>query len=160
MIQSVYLHKYVVDTLCLFGDLSEVVNRILQEGADGNIELLDRPQCANRNGAGRYNINIYQPDYIDLLQSYAVNSPKLSIRRILYWFVDFSVYEDLGWKQVNAYEDKELKRLLKHIDTARSSLKRVGILKKDDRKVERELIVIDELINKLEEYLKNDREHY
>lgn len=45
MIQSVYLHKYVVDTLCLFGDLSEVVNRILQEGADGNIELIDRPPC-------------------------------------------------------------------------------------------------------------------
>ena len=70
MIQSVYLHKYVVDTLCLFGDLSEVVNRILQEGADGNIELIDRPPCKNREGAGRYNITINQSDYIDMLQSY------------------------------------------------------------------------------------------
>lgn len=159
MIQSVYLHKYVVDTLCLFGDLSEVVNRILQEGADGNIELIDRPPCTNRDGASRYNIVINQPDYIDMLQYYPVNSPKLSIRRILYWFVDFDVYEDLGWKPVNRYEDKELKRLIKHIDTARSSLKRVGIAKKDDKKVERELIVIDELLNKLEEYLSDDREH-
>ena len=159
MIQSVYLHKYVVDTLCLFGDLSEVVNRILQEGADGNIELIDRPPCKNREGAGRYNITINQPDYIDMLQYYPVNSPKLSIRRILYWFVDFAVYDDLGWKTVNRYEDKELKRLIKHIDTARSSLKRVGIAKKGDKKVERELIVIDELLNKLEEYLSNDGEH-
>ena len=71
----------------------------------------------------------------------------------------FAVYDDLGWKPVNRYEDKELKRLIKHIDTARSSLKRVGIVKKDDKKVERELIVIDELLNKLEEYLSNDREH-
>ena len=159
MIQSVYLHKYVVDTLCLFGNLSEVVNRILQEGADGNIELIDRPPCTNRDGASRYNIVINQPDYLDMLQYCPVNSPKLSIRRILYWFVDFAVYDDLGWKQTNAYEDKELKRLLKHIDTARSSLKRVGIIKKDDKKVERELIVIDELLNKLEEYLSDDREH-
>ena len=111
-------------------------------------------------------IPIYRPreEFLDLLerlikQSYPVNSPKLSIRRILYWFVDFGVYEDLGWKPVNRYEDKELKRLIKHIDTARSSLKRVGIAKKGDKKVERELIVIDELLNKLEEYLSNDREH-
>ena len=61
MIQSIYLHKYIVDTLSLFGDLSVVINRILQEGADGKIDILDRPPCMNRDGAGRYNITITQP---------------------------------------------------------------------------------------------------
>ena len=48
MIVSIYLHKYVVDTLQLFGNLDETINKILQAGADGDIEILDRPPCMNQ----------------------------------------------------------------------------------------------------------------
>ena len=135
MIQSVYLHKYVVDTLCLFGDLSVVVNRILQEAADGKIDIIDRPACISRDGAGRYNIAINQQDYLELLQCYSVNSPKISIRRIIYWFVDFAIYEQLDWKPIRKYEDKSLQLLFKHIEKARASIARIALLKKNDEEI-------------------------
>lgn len=155
MIQSIYLHKYIVDTLSLFGDLSVVVNRILQEGADGKIDILDRPPCMNRDGAGRYNITITQPEYLELLQCYSVNSPKISIRRIIYWFVDFAIYEQLGWRPTRRYEDKSLQTLCRHIDKARASIARIALLRKYDEETIKMTSSIDDLIVKLKEYLEN-----
>ena len=155
MIQSIYLHKYVVDTLYLFGDLSVVINRILQEWADGKIDILDKPACVNRNGAGRYAVMITQPDYLELLQYYSVNSPKISIRRIIYWFVDFAIYEQLNWKPIRKYQDKDLQTLCKHIDKAKASIERIALLKRTDEEVLKRTSSINNLISDLKEYLKN-----
>lgn len=155
MIVSIYLHKYVVNTLLQFGDLDEVINNILLAGAKGEIELIDRPPCANRDGASRYNVDITQQDYLDLLECYATNSPKVSIRRIIYWFVDFAIYEQLDWKVKNKYIDKELQLLYKHINKARSSIARVGIIKKNDETIAKKVKIIDGKLLELEEYLKN-----
>lgn len=155
MILSVYLHKYVVDTLRMFGELSYVVNKILQAGADGKIDLLDKPACVNRNGAGRYDIEINQTDYLELLQCYSINSPKISIRRILYWFVDFSIYEELGWKPTEKYCDKDLQSLCKCIDKARSAIGRIAVKRINDEATLRRVINIDNLLVELKEYLKN-----
>lgn len=155
MIMSVYLHQYVVNTLTLFGDLSDVANNILQAGADGKIEILDRPPCINRDGCGRYNVDITQQDYLELLQCYPMNSPKISIRRLLYWFVDFAVYEQLGWKITKKYDDKSERLLLKNLDKARTAIARVAVLKKNDEDISRQIESIDNLIVKLKEYLRN-----
>lgn len=155
MIQSVYLHKYVTDTLNVFGDLSDVVNRILQEGADGNIDITDKPPCINRNGASRFDIDISQKDYLELLQYYPVNSPKISIRRIIYWFVDFAIYEELNWKPVRKYYDRDLKMLQKHISKARAAIARIGVLRKHDEETTKLVSLIDDSIVKLKEYLEN-----
>lgn len=155
MMMSIYLHQYVVKTLSLFGDLSDVINNILQAGADGKIEILDRPPCMSRDGCGRYNVDITQQDYLELLQCYPINSPKISIRRLLYWFVDFAVYEQLGWKIVKQYKDDQTNLLLRHLDKARTSLARVAIIKKNREDIQTQVESIDNLIVKLKEYLIN-----
>lgn len=155
MIVSIYLHKYIVDTLKLFGNLEETINKILQAGADGDIEILDRPPCTNRDGASRYEIDITQQDYLELLECYPTNSPKVSIRRIIYWFVDFAIYEQLGWKTNNKYINKELEQLFKHIGKARSSIARVAMSKRNDDTVSKKVKIIDGKLLELEEYLKN-----
>ena len=155
MIVSIYLHKYVVDTLQLFGNLNETINKILQAGADGDIEILDRPPCINRDGASRYNIDITQQDYLELLECYPTNSPRISIRRIIYWFVDFAIYEQLGWKAEKKYVNKELEQLCKHIDKARSAIARVAVSKRNDDTVIRKVKIIDGKLLELEEYLKH-----
>lgn len=155
MVVSIYLHKYVVDILQLFGNLDETINRILQSGADGDIEILDRPPCINRNGASRYNVNITQRDYLELLRSYPINSPKISIRRIVYWFVDFAIYEQLGWKVDKKYTNKEVEQLCKYIDKARSFIAKVAMSKRNDDTVTKKVTIIDGKLLELEEYLKN-----
>lgn len=159
MTQSIYLHRYVVDTLSLFGELSDVINRILQEGADGKIELLNRPPCTNRKGAGRYNVNITQQDYLELLECYPVNSSKVSIRRLLYWFVDFEIYEQLEWKPTRKYENKILQKQLKYVDNARTFVTRIFLLNKNDKEAIQMISTIDDSLVKLKEYLNNDREY-
>ena len=155
MIVSIYLHKYVVDTLQLFGSLDETINRILQAGADGDIEILDRPPCINRDGAARYSVDITQRDYLELLECYPTNSPKVSIRRIIYWFVDFAIYEQLSWKTNRKYVNKELEQLCKHIGKARSAIARVAMAKRNDNTVTKKVTIIDGKLLELEEYLKN-----
>lgn len=155
MIVSIYLHKYIVDTLQLFGSLDETINRILQAGADGEIEILDRPPCINRDGASRYNVDITQRDYLELLECYPTNSPKVSIRRIIYWFVDFAIYEQLCWKADRKYLNKEVEQLCKQIDKARNAIARVAMSKKNDDTVTKKVTIIDGKLLELEEYLKN-----
>lgn len=159
MIQSIYLHSHIVNTLRTFGNLSEVINRILQAGADGKIELTDRPPCINRAGASRYNIDITQPEYLELLNYYPLNSPKVSIRRIIYWFVDFEIYNQLNWKPQNKYVDKDLQLLCSHINKARNSIERIELVKKDNEEVIAMTKSINDLLVKLEEYLKNGGEY-
>ena len=45
---SIYLHKDIVQTLKCFGDLNTVVNKILEEGANNKIDVMNRPACRSR----------------------------------------------------------------------------------------------------------------
>ena len=105
MIQSIYLHKEIVDVLRSFGNLELVVNQILAYGSEGYYEVTDKPPAPPRDNAGRYSINITEEGYLQLLEIYPINSPKISIRRLLYWFVENEVYDELGWK-INTYCNK------------------------------------------------------
>ena len=101
MKMSLYLHKRIVDVLRCYGDLEDVINRLLSE-----VDPMDYPKCEPRNGAGRYVVNIIEPNYLELLSMYGPFSSKISIRRLLYWFVDNEIYDELGWEPCNEYVDK------------------------------------------------------
>lgn len=103
MIVNLYLHKPIVETLRCYGNLEEVVNRILDAGTAGLIDIMDKPACPPRDGASRYVIDITNADYIDLSINYPPNSCKLSLRRLVYWFVENEIYNELGWTMVNDY---------------------------------------------------------
>lgn len=102
---SVYLDKEIVDVLNIFGDLSAVTNEILTLCEQGAIDLMDKPNAFERSQCGRYTINIDNDYYISLYEEFGATSQRISIRRLLYWFVDNEVYEELDWK-VGQFVDK------------------------------------------------------
>jgi hypothetical protein len=120
MIVSIYLHKEIANTLKTFGTLEEVVNRILIAGAEGNYDITNKPNCVAREGARRYEINITEPEYLELLKTFPINSSRISLRRLLYWFVENEMYNDLNWAPVNNYIDEgriNINRIIKSAET-------------------------------------------
>ena len=85
---SVYLHQSILDELTCYGDLDEVVDKILTLGERGIIDLENRPPCRPRADAKRVTVNVHNSYYITLVRSYPPKSSQISLRRILYWFVE------------------------------------------------------------------------
>lgn len=121
---SVYLHEEYIFVLKTFGDLSTVSNKILDYCYSNDIDIQSIPNAIPRDGAKRTEIEVTNEEY---LEDYGMspNSPRFSLRKILYWFVDNSIYEELGWKQVNTFVDKKLKSIKKHL---RNILDEIGRL--------------------------------
>ena len=107
MKQSVYLHNYVTDVLLTFGDLNDVINKILDASDEGHFDITDKPSCESREGASRYNVNITNQTFIQMIKMYGEKNKSLSLRRLLYWFVDNEIYNDLGWEPIRDYIDKD-----------------------------------------------------
>ena len=124
MIQSIYLHKEIANTLRCFGPLDEVVNRVLAAGAQGHFDVMDRPPCPGRETALRYNIDITEPTYLAILQQYGPHSPRVSIRRLLYWFVEQQVYEELGWTITRRYTDEHREMAIRKTTQAIDAMER------------------------------------
>ena len=98
---NIHLHKEIADSLRCFGDLSTVVNRILQAGADGLIDIMDKDACPDKEGCEHCRIEITEPNYLELCAMYGPKNRRISLRRLLYWFVENEIYEELGWQTVN-----------------------------------------------------------
>lgn len=124
MIQSIYLHREIANTLRCFGPLDEVVNRVLAAGAAGQFDVMDKPPCPGRETATRYNIDITEPCYLAILQQYGPHSTRVSIRRLLYWFVEQQVYEQLGWRTTNRYTDERRKMAVRKTRQAIDAMER------------------------------------
>lgn len=122
MIMSIYLHKQYADILKCYGSLSDVVNKILDEADAGNIDFMDKPACPDRAGASRYNIDITNETYLELLEIYSINSSKISLRRLIYWFVNNEMYNELGWIPIKEYVDNRISAICKKIDNITSEL--------------------------------------
>lgn len=132
MTLSVYLHKDRVDVLKMFGNLNDVVNKILDEYDNGKIDIENKPECESRIGASRYNINIRNENYVDMLMSYGIKSKQISLRRLLYWFVDNEIYNELEWEPVNDYIDSNDERINKKIDKIVGEIDALMFIVNDD----------------------------
>ena len=153
MKQSIYLHREIVDTLRCFGELDEVINKILLEAASGKFDLMDKPPCPDRSGAGRYEVDIVEPNYLDLLNIYTPFSPKISIRRLIYWFVENEIYTSLGWEQIKNFESRNARLFKNKIANALSEMQSSKRYCPTGAKSYVDIICKD--INILQEYLKN-----
>lgn len=98
MTMSVYLSNEVRDILSCYGTLDEVVDKILIAGSQGIIDIMEKPSAPEKRGGSNYQINIQEPDYIELVETYGAKSSKISLRRLLYWFVENEMYDQLGWE--------------------------------------------------------------
>ena len=106
MILSLYLHNDVTDVLKMYGNLNDVINKILDESSAGSFDVQNKPPCRNRDGASRYNVDVKNEDYLSMLESFGIKSKQISLRRLIYWFVENEIYYDLGWEPVRDYIDK------------------------------------------------------
>ena len=150
MLMSIYLSDEIADVLKCFGELSEVTNRILKAGSDGVIDIMHKPKIPDKKGGQYYKIIIEDPDYLELLDTFGPKSSVISIRRLLYWFVENGIYEELEWEPKETYESKSVNKNYDAIVKLKQSLHRCLQLMpqyKDD------LLQIREIICKIEEEL-------
>lgn len=103
----VNLDQTTHDILLAFGkNLSEVVNKILDEYSEGNIDIVNKPMAPSLDGTRRYTVTIQNEEYEEMYLRYGPTSPFISLRRLLYWFVDEEIYEDLHWKIMTKVSDE------------------------------------------------------
>lgn len=96
---SIYLHKEVHDYLAYFGDLSCVIQRLIEASWAGQIpaitDLATTYETPSREGATRYNINIHNEEYELLKQRYS--NRYSTLRPLVYWAAENEIPQSLGW---------------------------------------------------------------
>ena len=155
MLVSIYLHKPIAETLKCFGDLSDVVNKIYDAAGEGIIDVMDKPKVPPRDGASRYDVDITSEYYMELLTAFPANSSRISVRRLLYWFVENEIYELLNLVPLHEYISIDKERILKKISGMHSLYNKMYMLLSTE---ERELAYpIKNNLIQLEEVIKNGR---
>lgn len=122
---SVYLHEEIYSILRCYGDIDVVVNKVLDEASKGSFDVMDKPTVPSRDGARRFDVDIRNRDYLELLQAYPPNSARISLRRLLYWFVENEMYEMLDWELVDTYRDKNYGKRMDLIKNIRQNLEKL-----------------------------------
>lgn len=146
---SVYLHSHIVDTLRMYGKLSDVVNAMLDEADNGMFDVTDKPNCSSRDGASRYDIDVTNENYIMLANSYPVNSSKVSLRRLIYWFVENEIYDECGWTTNNILRRQEKSKIHKKIHAIEESVAKLVPIVSDNYDAIMALTEITKQFNKL-----------
>lgn len=128
MKQSLYLHSDISDVLKSYcGTIERAIDDILTEYDLGNIDIENCPQCRPREGANRFNVNITNKTYLQMVELYGVKSKRISIRRLLYWFVEYEIYDELGWQPKENFVDNVTKRKDRLITNILSDLTKLKI---------------------------------
>lgn len=122
---SIYLHSDIVDVLKTYGKLDDVVNSMLDAADEGEFEIENKPACRPRDGAGRYDVNVTNATYLSLLNTYGVKSKAISLRRLIYWFVENEIFNEIGWETVNDFVDRDSLKWNKQIDKVLNELERL-----------------------------------
>ena len=146
---SLYLHKDIVDILSMYGDLTSVVNAVLDECASGRIDLQDKPPCRPRDGAGRYNVIVDNEYYESMVDMFGIKSKNISVRRLLYWFVENEVYNDLEWVPIKDYEEMTTIKTKKMIENLKLDVRRLK------SHIERNVLNGMNVVNEIEKLLRN-----
>lgn len=145
---SVYLHDEIRAILCCYGTLEEVVNKVLDAGSAGEFDVMNKPQIPVRDGAHRFEVDVTNEEYLAILRSYPPNSSKVSLRRLLYWFVENEMYEALGWEVTNKYVDNRDKKRMKLAKRIRQDLE--ALLQVVDSSIYNQVQEITNFIKELE----------
>lgn len=130
---SIYLHKDRVEILRTYGNLSDVVNKILDASDEGYFDVENKPECEPREGASRYDIEVTNENYLAMLKVYGIKSKTISLRRLIYWFVDNEIYSDIGWECVNDYVDEKSTKINNCLMKINSLLDKLSLLVNDER---------------------------
>ena len=124
---SIYLHQPIADTLRCYGNLDDVVNRILSLGDEGAIDIMNKPVPPDREGAIRFDVNVTNESYIKLLDTFSPKSSHISLRRLLYWFAENEIYNEVGWTVVNNLVDAKREKTLRKIRKMKAEAERLRL---------------------------------
>lgn len=125
---SIQLHPYIVDTLKMYGELDDVVNKILDASEEGHFDVSGKPDCEDRQGCSRYEVRIRNETYLSMLKVHGVRSKNISLRRLIYWFVDNEMYDQLEWEPVREYVNRNDAKINKVIDRLLCDLNKLEYL--------------------------------
>lgn len=118
---SLYLHQEVIDLLECFGELSDVVNRLLEECIDKGLIYQNVVSTApDRADARRVDVFV---KYDIVCQLAGVR-----VRSIIYWFVENEIYTELGWQMSHHYGEKQKQKLEKQFNATIASLRKLNEL--------------------------------
>lgn len=118
---SLYLHQEIIDLLECFGELSDVINRLLEECIDKGLIYQDVISNApDRDGARRIDVFIKYDNICQLAN--------LRVRSIVYWFVENEIYTELGWQMRNDYGKKQKQKIEKQFNLTISNLRKLDEL--------------------------------
>lgn len=109
---SIYLSNDVKDALECYGPINDVVNKILECGAEGLFDIMDKPTPPPKENGKQIIIDVIEPNYLELVEMYGTKSSRISLRRLLYWFVDNEMYIELGWEGTQKYKDSNNEKAL------------------------------------------------
>ena len=123
MIINLLIDEPTAKIMQYYGDISEVVNKILEHGARGDIPLMDLPPAPQPlPGTKQYKINVTDLNYLKLCDIYGTKSQRISLRRIVYWFMDNEKYIDFEWTSDKSNYDEGKQELLNVLAEVESSL--------------------------------------
>lgn len=94
---SIYIEDYVLEVLKTFGQLDDVVNKIL-DCTQHTVDLATLPVAPPPKNCRRVEVIITNESYLQMSEILGRRSKKLSLRRLLYWFVNNEQYNDYGFE--------------------------------------------------------------
>lgn len=109
---SIYLSNEIIDVLQCYGTISDVVNKILECAADGLFDVMDKPTPPPKQNGKQVIIDVVEPNYLELIEMYSIKSSRISLRRLIYWFVENEIYADLGWEGIQQYKSNNVERAI------------------------------------------------
>lgn len=146
------ISKDYYDILVMFGDINDVIDKVLKIVERGEIDIDNLPDSVVRGPKKHIVVNIDSEWYEHMQGIYGPTSPRISISRLLYYFVDNELYVDYDWKIVRKCDDKTSNKLLKILDDVDRNIGQLKHLVKDTQdynKLEQIYKDLYDIINKL-----------
>lgn len=145
MIKTVYLDGSTADLLRCYGTIEEVINKIVDAYMNGVLDIEQMDNAPPRLDANKYTIDITNEDYEILSYSYSEKSKHISIRRMIYTFVNNDMFNVLGWQQVNKYVSSKNNIVNKKLNVVLNEL--ISLKRLVSSPIDNELMQIKNLIN-------------
>lgn len=144
---SIYLSNDIIDILQCYGSITNVTNRILECGAEGLFDIMDKPTPPPKENGHQVIIDVTEPTYLELVDVYSIRSSRISLRRLLYWFVENEMYIELGWEATKTYKKSETEQAINMLGDIKLQLYRFEKLISD---CEEPINTIREKLNEIE----------
>lgn len=152
MVVNVYLDNDIVNMIEYYGSIDDVVNRILDHGTYGDIELIDLPavEMPKINGK-QYKVNVTNQTYIELCELYTTKSSRISLRRIIYWFMYNEKYIEFNWQSENKFINKSHEKIISIVGEIEPLLYKLYKLLDDNGKI----AALKDLLNEIKQEVWN-----